>query len=394
MHVPRLPHPDQSPLQPDRRQFVAGSLAAGATLLLGTPARAEELVAAGVSAQERTRVQGLVAAFLGDFGVPGLSVAYTAQGAATYVAAFGVADTRNGEQMATGHRLRIASIAKPITATAVLLLSDRGQLQLGQRVFGSGGILGVQFPLGAGTPNRAWVEAITVDHLLTHTGGGWLNDGTDSMFRYPGLAHAQLIARTLQDIPLQRAPGTAHAYSSFGYCVLGRVIEAVSGQSYADFVRQAVLAPAGAQGMEIAANTLAERKAGEVVYRGQNGENPYGMDVQRMDAHGGWIGTAYDLVAFANRADGFASFPDLLRPQTQQLMLSATAASPFYGRGWALNPPAHGNAWHAGSLPGTTSVLIRTEGGVNMAGLANSRSPGSDLALDRLMWDIHAEVIG
>src|SRR5664279_6347107 len=84
-------------------------------------------------------------------------------------------------------------------------------------------------------------------------------------------------------------PGQHWAYSNFGYCVLGRVIEKVSGQPYKDYVQQAVLTPCGITDMQIAGNTLKQRAHNEAMYVGQFGENPYDMNVARMDSHGGWI---------------------------------------------------------------------------------------------------------
>ncbi|MFZ5677313.1 MAG: serine hydrolase [Pseudomonadota bacterium] len=85
-----------------------------------------------------------------------------------------------------------------------------------------------------------------------------------------------------------------------GNCLLGRVIEQITGQPYEDFVRQAILKLAGADGMTIAGN-LSDRRPMEVAY---HGEHAYGMNVRPMDSHGGWIGSAADLIKFAHTVDG------------------------------------------------------------------------------------------
>jgi Beta-lactamase len=83
-------------------------------------------------------------------------------------------------------------------------------------------------------------RAVTVDHLLTHTCGGWPNDSTDPMLRFKSWDQSRLLSRTLENLPLTYPPGQHWAYSNFGYCV-GRVIEKVSGQPYKDYVQQAGL---------------------------------------------------------------------------------------------------------------------------------------------------------
>ena len=77
------------------------------------------------------------------------------------------------------------------------------------------------------------------------------------MFRNLKMNHKELITWAVQNQPLKNEPGPHYAYSNFGYCILGRVLERVSGQSYASFVHQAVLKPCGIQDMQLAGNTLA-----------------------------------------------------------------------------------------------------------------------------------------
>jgi hypothetical protein len=138
--------------------------------------------------------------------------------------------------------------------------------------------------------------------------------------------------------------------------------------------------------MKIAGNTLADRLPGEVVYHGRNGEDPYRMNVRRMDAHGGWLASPADLVKFLIRADGSAQPSDLLKAASFKSMMTATKANAGYASGWAVN--AVPNRWHGGSLPGTATIAVQTASGLCWAGFANSRSKDIGGALDRLMWDL------
>ena len=201
---------------------------------------------------------------MSQFSAPGVSLAYARDGAVSFAAGYGVADPQTGETLTAGHRFRIASISKPVTAAAIMLLVDRGRIGLHQPAFGQGGPLATWIPIDNSYPHADWLRAITIDHLLTHTAGGWTNDGNDPMYRYPSYGHADLIATTLREAPLLSPPGSAYAYSNFGYCVLGRVIEAASGQTYQQFVRSQLTGPAGAASLELGGNTRAERRQGEV----------------------------------------------------------------------------------------------------------------------------------
>jgi len=226
-------------------------------------------------------------------------------------------------------------------------------------------------------------------HLLTHTCGGWQNNASDPMFRFPQMNHQQLIGWTLDHLPLAHTPGEHWAYSNFGYCLLGRVIEKVTGKAYRDFVREVVLSPSGVSDMKIAGNTAQQRAPREVIYYDQDDEDPYNMNLERMDSHGGWLATPADLVDFATHVDGFSTTPSILKRATIQEMISPSRANPAYAKGWMIN--SAGNWWHNGSLPGSTTIMVRTASGFCWAALTNTRRQPYDeigLALDNMVWDM------
>lgn len=322
--------------------------------------------------------------------VPAVSVAIARNGQLVFARAYGVADPSTGEAVTANHRFRIASVTKPITSTAIMGLIERGQLNLSDRVFGAGALLGTDY----GTqPYSARVQAITLQHLLEHTAGGWTNDAPDPMFEQPDLGVGDLITWVLDNRPLDRDPGTNWAYSNFGYCLLGRVIEHVTGQAYADYVQAAVLSRCGITDMEIAGNTLAERRAHEVVYDAANTPpslgKPYEIPVARMDSHGGWIATATDLLRFAVRVDRFPTVPDILADATIATMITPSTAKPIvnadkpgYAKGWDVN--IYDNWWHDGRLAGTESFLVRSHDGYCWAAIAN----GNGIDLETLGWSM------
>jgi len=349
------------------------------------------------SPSEHNAMQIIAEDFMRRFDVPGLSVAIARDGVLVYSQIFGVADRESLDPLSPASLFRIASVTKPITSVAIFTLIQKGKIGLQDSAFGPGAILGTDF----GTrPYKAYIEEICVDHLLTHTAGGWPNDSSDPMFRFPQLSQADLISWTLDNLLIEHPPGEHFAYSNFGYCVLGRIIEKVAQMPYAEYIRQQVLRPCMIEDMRISGNTITERAPNEVTYYGQNGEDPYAMNVTRMDSHGGWLASAADLVRFANNIEGSGNQPGLLSQNSIASMTTpgpanASSAEVKYARGWHVRNNGKGNWWHNGSLPGTTAILVRTATGFCWAALANTRQqPADDInrALDQMVWDMTRQV--
>jgi len=351
--------------QYSRRGFLAGVALGAPALLRGQQAASD-----------------IPRSFIQKEDVPGLSVAMARNGQVVFEQGFGWADRASGEQVTPQHRFRIASVSKPITSVALFTLIEEGRLKLHDFVFGSRGVLGTEF---GKPPYHPHIEDIRIVDLMTHTCGGWTNDGHDPMFQHPQMNHADLIRWTLANQPLVNAPGEKYAYSNFGYCLLGRVIEKLTKQPYTQYVHTAVLDRCGITSMQVAGNTLAERAAHEVVYY-QAGDSPYGMNVRRMDSHGGWLATAADLVRFALHVDGKSAARSILKPESLREMTTGSQANAGYAKGWAINKVP--NWWHTGSLPGTATLLVRTESGFCWAALANTRSKDLAGAMDRMMLQL------
>jgi CubicO group peptidase (beta-lactamase class C family) len=383
-----------------RRRLLQGSLLSAAAMTRGSwPALAAE-PAVSPTADERQRMSALADTFMKEYDVPGLSIAVAMKGKSAYVEAFGVADRESGEALTPQRRFRIASISKPITSVGIFTLIEAGKLRLGDYVFGSDSILGSEYPavpnlpyLMRADPPRSPNEQVTIEHLLTHTAGGWSNQSRDPMFMNKDMNHRQLIAWTLEQMRLTEPPGQTYTYSNFGYCVLGRVIEKLTGQTYEQYIQSNVLERCGISDMQIAGNTLRDRAAGEVKYYSQTGGDPYGMNVARMDSHGGWIATPTDLTAFFVHIDGFKDTEQLLADDTLRIMSTPSIANPRYAKGFFLNS---GNWWHSGLLDGTTTIAVRTRGDFCWSAFTNTRSrvDGMTRALDLLVWNMVRSVAG
>jgi CubicO group peptidase (beta-lactamase class C family) len=373
-----------------RRNFISTLGSVAVLPLAGVPARPGPKPDQPTR-DERMAMAEVAKAFMSQYSVPGFSFAVGHSGEIVHQDALGWADRESGEAVTPAHLFRIASISKPITSVAIFTLIEQGGLALSDKVFGPGARLGADYynPL-----YPAMVQEITVDHLLTHSCGGWSNKHPDPMFTNNTMDHAQLITWTLRNQALENHPGRIFAYSNFGYCLLGRVVEKVSGQTYEEFVSKTVLRRCGITDMSVAGNTLAGRRLNEVRYYGQNGENPYALNVKRLDSHGGWIASATSLVKFAMHVSGFAKPASILRPRTIATMTTPSGPNDKYARGWQVNGSSW---WHTGSMFGTKTLLIRAKNGLCFAALCNSRdnvAAKSSMTrdLDRLVWTMVRKV--
>jgi CubicO group peptidase (beta-lactamase class C family) len=332
---------------------------------------------AGIWERNRPRQSGLggiddaVSQYMRDNRVPGLSLAVSKDERLVYARGYGYANREADRPMHPGHQLRVASISKPITAAAVLTLMEDGKLALDDEVFGSGGLLGTNY----GTPDHGYTSGsdttqITVHHLLQHSSGWGQGQPPDNpMFRNPGMDHTELIRWALDERSLQFRPGSDSAYSNFGYSLLGRVIETVTGQDYETYVRNAVLQPAGADGMVIAGDTRSERRSDEGAYYDGSA---YEMPVARMDAHGGWVATPTELLRLTVRLDGFSNKPDILGSAAMTELADREGAWKGYGEGWFLGSSRRD---HNGCFDGSIGVLVRRDDGISFAALVNTRPP-------------------
>jgi N-acyl-D-amino-acid deacylase len=346
--------------------------------------------------------------FMTARNVPGGALAVTRNRKLVYARGYGWADREKKISAKPDSLFRIASISKPFTGVATLQLVEMGKLKLTDRAFDYIDLPAI-IPEGKKADPR--LKEITIGHLLHHNGGWNRDQSFDPMFRskiicqaagVSGPASQAAIIRYMLGQPLDFDPGKRYAYSNFGYCVLGRIIEKVTGMSYANFVQTSVLGPIGVKRMRLGA-TLSERQArDEVRYYTVNDEKgeslfpsapgmvpwPYGaFHLEAMDAHGGWLASAVDLVRFTTALSDAEHSP-LLKSTTIKTMLSPPEPPAernkegklhdyFYGCGWQVRPqgpPGKVNFWHGGSLPGTWTLLVHRWDGLSWAVLLNQRS--------------------
>ncbi|MBT7950439.1 MAG: beta-lactamase family protein [Gammaproteobacteria bacterium] len=279
------------------------------------------------------------------------------------------------------------SLSKPVTSVAIMKLVEEGKLSLDDRVFGPGALLSIPFPA-----SNKYVSQITVEHLLRHSAAPeWTNDANGPMFLQTQLSKKALVLWVLKNRTLKHAPGSRYAYSNFAYCILGLVIEKISGLSYENYVKQTILLPAKANSFTVASDKRGASPL-EVTYYPHGDWDPYNLPLRRMDAHGGWIANAIDVVKFIQHTDAYPSPADLISAESIKTMTTPSPLNNNYAMGWNVNQS--NNWWHTGELPGTAAILVRTNHGFNWAVLTNKTSDDKAFyaELDALTWKLLKEV--
>lgn len=320
--------------------------------LLVTPRLAAQdggLPAGTVAAVERMLMEKMAAE-----SIPGLSIAVVVDGRLAWSRGYGTADLENGVHATARTAYRTASIGKPMTATAVMQLVEAGRLDLDapvQRYCPS-------------FPEKGW--PVTTRHLLGHTSGIRHYGGPNEEAELFNTVHYESVVDALEIFsgdPLRFEPGTAHLYSTFGYNLLGCVIEGASGQRYLAYMRTQVFAPAGMDHTrdDDPAAIIPHRAEGYAIASDGELRNSRAVDMSSKLPAGGFITTAPDLARFATAVMDHR----LIRAETFERMISPVRLRDGevvpYGLGWGLFP---GESWygerevfHGGVTPQVSGML-------------------------------------
>jgi CubicO group peptidase (beta-lactamase class C family) len=342
------------------------ALLLAAALLGGRPAAAQTpLPAPNVAA-----IESAIAAEMSRHGIPGMSAAVALDYELRWSAGFGRADIENNVPATVSTVYRLGSIAKTITATAVLQLAEKGKLDLDAPVQ----------KYVASFPAKQW--PLTSRHLLSHMGGvRWYAPGEmESTRHYPSVGDGLAM---FKDDPLVFEPGTSFLYSSYGYNLLGAVVEGASGMPYMDYVRRNIFEPAGMERAQ-ADNVYAivpNRARG--YQKSSTGElrNSALADTSNKIPGGGMLATAEDVARFAMALQGgvLLQKESLARMMTRQ----TTRDSRMTGAGLGVflgDRDGVREVWHTGGQPQVSTVLyMRPDRRVSVALLTNLEGIGPNL---------------
>ncbi|KAF1710673.1 serine hydrolase [Pseudoxanthomonas kalamensis DSM 18571] len=290
-------------------------------------------------------IDALMQRYAGD--VPGAAVLVIRDGQPVFRKSYGMAELETGRPATADTHYRLASVSKQFTAAAILLLAEDGKLSIDD-------------------PVRRWLpslppaaDAITIRHLLSHTGG--LVDYEDLM---PAGQTAQLhdidVLRLLErEDRLYFAPGSDYRYSNSGYALLALIVGEASGQDFAGFLRQHIFLPMGMDG------TYAHQDGVDEVP-----ERAYGYS----SVDGRWQRTDQSLTSAVLGDGGIYSSVDelakwdaalyderLLKAESLRMAFSPATVTPephapHYGFGWRIDGDM---LWHSGESIGFRNVILR-----------------------------------
>jgi CubicO group peptidase (beta-lactamase class C family) len=281
-----------------------------------------------------------------------------------YTAAMGFADREAKIPVKLDTRFRVGSMNKMMTATAIMQLVEAGKVKL-------------DAPVGTylkDYPNKEFAGAVTIHHLLTHTGGAGDIFG-------PQFTQHRLELRTLKDyVALYGArspefpPGDNWRYANYGFILLGRVIEEVSGQAYPDYIRDHIFRPAGMTRSGFEPENVAVEGRSKGYMPGDKGleSNVDTLPWSGTSAGGGYS-TVADWLAFSTALTGHKL---LDKARTDLLMSRKTSNGYAYGFTDASSGDIHA-AGHSGGAPGMNGDLrIIGDGQVVIVALTNVAPPG------------------
>jgi CubicO group peptidase (beta-lactamase class C family) len=299
--------------------------------------------------------------------VPGISAAVVQDGELVWSEGFGMADLENFVPATAFTLFRLGSISKPITATAILQLSERGKLDLDAEVQ----------KYCPAFPKKEW--PITSRELLGHLGGirHYNPDGKGDIAE-DSAKHFSSMQDSLEIFAgdaLVAKPGTKFHYSTYGYTVLGCVLEGAAAEKYMDYVKENVLEPAGM------AETRDDNFFGIVPHRSRW----YHKDKAGVVLNAGVLDSSYKIPGggLISSADDMARFEiaimanKLLKPATRDLMWTPQKTTDGsrndYALGWGTEKK-YGLALveHTGGQQGTsTSIVLVPERHAGIVVLAN-----------------------
>jgi len=321
----------------------------------------------GLSSEKRAQIEKAASAFMTANSVPGVSVAVVQNGQPIWSAGFGMSDLEDFTPAISSTLYRLGSISKPITAVAILQLFERGKLDL-------------DAPVQKYCPSFPQKDSpITSRQLLAHLGGirHYNKDGKGDVPE-DSARHFATMEESLQLFaadPLVAKPGTKFSYSTYGYTLLGCVLEGAASQKYVDFVRENVFRPAAMEHTQADDFFAIIGHRTRWYHRDQSGavRNAGVLDSSYKIPGGGLISSADDMANFeaAILAD------KLVKRSTRDLMWTVpqpTEGKPsHYALGWFIADKfGVRTAGHSGGQQGTdTDFIIVPERGLGVVVLAN-----------------------
>ena len=344
---------------------------------LGAQTRAE------LPAETIEKIEAAVSAQMARDHVPGASVAVAVGERVVYANGFGLSDLENSVPAKASTVYRLASISKPITATAVVQPVERGKLDLDAPIQ----------KYCPAFPEKRW--GITLRQLLGHLGGVRHYGNPGEMRSTRHYTDVVTPLAMFKDDPLLHEPGTAYSYTTFGYNLIGCAVEGASGKSYVEFVRENIFGPAGMDRIrpDDAHAIIPNRAQGYLLRENGDLRNSDLADTSNKIPGGGFASTATDLVKFAIAVRNGTLVAESTRIQMWTPQKTSDGNEISYGLGWAISEQngrkeiSHGG----GQQRVSTLIFLVPAKRVAVGLMMNLEGVGGRLPLARRIADLVAE---
>ena len=310
------------------------------------------------------QIDAYIAEQMDDSRIPGASIAVIEDGALVHARGFG--DDGHGDQITADTPFWIGSNTKSITALAVMQLAEAGALELDAPVR--------DYLPGFAVADEAASARITVRQLLNQTSGISRHDGLRAVVDADPDRSIQDVVAGMADLELNRPVGERFEYANLNSVVLGAVIEAVTGQTWQDYVQVNVFDPLAMT------NTYTDKVAAEAAGLSATHRYAFGFPFETDGEHfpglapTGYVYTsAADLSRYlalytnggvldGQRVLSDAGIAEMLTPATDErtFTLQSQDFAARYGTGWFIGTfgAASDARWHQGSLPFFTTWMV------------------------------------
>ncbi|MEM6813324.1 MAG: serine hydrolase domain-containing protein [Bacteroidota bacterium] len=345
------------------------------SLILALPCSCQE---SRTTLSSATDVDSLFYEHISNQNIIGAAAGYSVFGKTVWQAVDGFSNKESNTPFQKDTKVRMASIAKPMTAIAIMQLVERNLVEL-------------DIPIQTYIPDypKQSKTQITVRHLLSHTSGidGYKNTKeAETQVNYPTLSDAVEI---FKNRPLLFEPGTGYNYTTYGYTLLGLIIEKVTGLTFEVYMKKYIWDSAKMTSTGIDRYGIDEGNSSRLYSRTKKGKTVEGKEnnLSNRVPGGGFFTTVEDMLKFGSAVINNT----LIKSETLSLMRKrhSVNTNSRYGLGWFLysQAPDEGKIiGHSGAQMGCSSqLLIFPEKGIVCIVLANtSRTEVTGFAIDLL----------